>query len=70
MEVICYLLPSLVQERQWLHYFDPEISNHAQILTNEAMAHPDKEGLNFSTVRNGTGTTQTHYSQHNILLHN
>lgn len=31
MDVICYVLQSLVQERQ-LHYFDPQISNNTQIL--------------------------------------
>lgn len=56
------LLPSLVQERQWLHHFDPQISNNAQIVTNEATAHPDKVGLNFNIVRNGTSTTQTDYA--------
>lgn len=56
------LLPSLVQERQWLHYCDPQISNNAQIGTDESAAHPDKAGLNFNTVRNGTNTNQTDYA--------
>lgn len=60
MDVSCYLLSSLVQERQWLHYFDPQISNNTD--TTESAAHPDKVGLNFNTIRNGACTTQIHYA--------
>lgn len=58
IDIICYLLPSLVQERQCLQYFVAQIPNNPN--TNETMAHTGKVGLNFNTVRNGTCTTQTH----------